>query len=221
MKGVYKITSKVNGKYYIGRSSNITARKAEHFIDLKKNKHCNDHLQNHYNKYGKEDLIWEILCYCEEDKECVKIEQMYLDTGVWKNMFNISKSSNNGDSGLSRIVHMYSSNGIYIKEFPSLRSAAIEMFNNSILSSNIRQACLGIRVQVGDYMWNFEKLPQLPTKYIIRNVETGEEIGFNYSGKIAEYFGQSYKSGTAFLRRYQSKLYKNKWELRISPIEIL
>lgn len=58
---IYKITNLVNNKVYIGLSNNIKKRYSRHKNDLKNNKHSNSHLQNAYNKYGKENFIFEIL----------------------------------------------------------------------------------------------------------------------------------------------------------------
>lgn len=59
--GVYKITNIINNKFYIGSSKNIEKRLKNHFNNLKNNTHCNKHLQNAYNKYGKDAFISEIL----------------------------------------------------------------------------------------------------------------------------------------------------------------
>ena len=54
--GIYIIYSIVNGKRYVGSAVNLKNRKNNHFSELKKRTHCNEHLQNHYNKYGQNDL---------------------------------------------------------------------------------------------------------------------------------------------------------------------
>jgi group I intron endonuclease len=61
MKGIYKITNVVNGKVYIGQTQNLINRKQNHFYWLGRNSHHNDHLQKAYNKYGKENFIFEVL----------------------------------------------------------------------------------------------------------------------------------------------------------------
>ena len=55
------LTSKVNGKRYIGSASRICDRWINHKFDLKNNKHHSIHLQNHYNKYGEDDLIFSVI----------------------------------------------------------------------------------------------------------------------------------------------------------------
>lgn len=77
MAGVYQIYNTETGKRYIGSSINIEERLKQHRRKLKSNKHCNQHLQNAWNKYA-EYLVFEPLEYCEPD-ECLKLEQKYID----------------------------------------------------------------------------------------------------------------------------------------------
>lgn len=86
--GIYQILSKHNNKRYVGSTYLLTKRINEHKRRLKNNKHENQHLQNHYNKYGKDDLVYSVLEFIqveELDKEQTKTlilerEQHYLDT---------------------------------------------------------------------------------------------------------------------------------------------
>lgn len=59
--GVYKISNSSNGKCYVGSSIDINRRRLEHFSALFKNKHVNQHLQNAYNKYGRECFNFEVI----------------------------------------------------------------------------------------------------------------------------------------------------------------
>jgi len=86
--GIYKITCKSNKKIYIGQSKGIKSRFSEHKKLLKKNKHCNGHIQNSWNKYGYENFIFEVVEYCSLEV-LTKREQYYLDT--LKPEFNIAK----------------------------------------------------------------------------------------------------------------------------------
>lgn len=54
--GIYMIVNVINNKCYIGSTKNFRKRKYEHFKDLINNKHHSQHLQNAYNKYGKESF---------------------------------------------------------------------------------------------------------------------------------------------------------------------
>jgi group I intron endonuclease len=62
--GIYKIENTINKKVYIGQSNNISLRFSNHKYELNNNKHSNSHLQRAWNKYGKENFTFEILCEC-------------------------------------------------------------------------------------------------------------------------------------------------------------
>jgi group I intron endonuclease len=66
MGGIYTITNSVNGKIYIGCTKDFEIRCYTHFNNLKNNKHSNEHLQNSFNKYGKNNFNFEILEECDE-----------------------------------------------------------------------------------------------------------------------------------------------------------
>jgi group I intron endonuclease len=52
---VYKIENTANGKFYVGSTTkSIKRRYSEHLCQLNKNSHKNPHLQNSFNKYGKD-----------------------------------------------------------------------------------------------------------------------------------------------------------------------
>lgn len=59
MKGIYKITNLINQKVYIGQSDRLNDREREHFYRLNRNEHHNEHLQRAFNKYGKDNFIFE------------------------------------------------------------------------------------------------------------------------------------------------------------------
>lgn len=84
--GVYKISSTLDDRVYIGSSNNIERRWKEHRRDLKSGVHKNAHLQRFYSKYG-DCLKYEVLCECHKN-ELLVFEQMYLDSGY--ELFNCS-----------------------------------------------------------------------------------------------------------------------------------
>ncbi len=59
--GIYKIENLISKKSYIGQSKDIEVRWCTHRNNLNKSKHRNGHLQNSYNKYGKENFEFSIL----------------------------------------------------------------------------------------------------------------------------------------------------------------
>lgn len=88
--GIYAIINVINGKKYIGQSSNLEKRKAIHFCSLDGNYHANRHLQNSYNKYGKENFEFKILEYCECKKDTLTSrEQFFVDLHSPDMLYNI------------------------------------------------------------------------------------------------------------------------------------
>lgn len=65
MIGIYKITNKINGKFYIGQSNNINRRFQEH---ITKGQLSRIPLDIAIQKYGKENFLYEILEECSIDQ---------------------------------------------------------------------------------------------------------------------------------------------------------
>ena len=77
--GIYKITNKINGKFYIGSSKHINRRWWEHKKDLKNNNHCNLKLQNAWNYYGENSFEFGVIESTSENDLLIR-ETFYLDT---------------------------------------------------------------------------------------------------------------------------------------------
>lgn len=78
MTGIYKITNLINRKVYIGQAIDIEKRFVEHQRSLKGKYHINEHLQNSYNKYGKENFKFEVIEECLEEN-LTEREQYWID----------------------------------------------------------------------------------------------------------------------------------------------
>lgn len=61
ISGIYKIINIYDNKVYVGSSIDIKRRWHEHKKELRKNKHCNLHLQFAWNKYGEQNFQFEII----------------------------------------------------------------------------------------------------------------------------------------------------------------
>lgn len=87
--GVYQIRNIINNKIYVGSSQNLYIRKREHFYTLSKGIHRNKHLQNAFNSYGKENMVFEIIEFCDI-RDQINIEQYWIDTiQKYTNIYNI------------------------------------------------------------------------------------------------------------------------------------
>lgn len=98
---IYRIYSKSHpDREYYGSATDFNKRKYQHFRSLQLQQHCNNRLQNHYNKYYEDDLIMEIVEVVplpipydlETHKKNILLrEQYYLDTNQC--FFNICKTA--------------------------------------------------------------------------------------------------------------------------------
>jgi len=86
VSGIYQIQSIINDKIYIGSAVNLKIRKKNHLWHLKNNKHGNNKLQNHVNKYGLDDLKLKTIEFCDKENLLTR-EQYYID--LLKPQFNL------------------------------------------------------------------------------------------------------------------------------------
>ncbi|MFA7361913.1 MAG: NUMOD3 domain-containing DNA-binding protein [Candidatus Kapaibacterium sp.] len=90
--GIYKITSKITGHYYIGSAVCLNIRRNQHNWRLNKGVHHNIKMQSYCNKYGIDDFEFNVLEHC--DKELlISREQYYID--LLKPELNISPTAAN------------------------------------------------------------------------------------------------------------------------------
>lgn len=76
--GIYIIYNLIKGNFYIGSAINLNKRKNLHFSDLNLNKHTNIKLQNSYNKYGRNNFIFEAI-ETVQSEDLLAFEQLYLN----------------------------------------------------------------------------------------------------------------------------------------------
>lgn len=74
--GVYLIRNKVNNLVYVGASARVNARIADHFRNLRGNRHHSSNLQNAFNEYGEEAFEFILL---EETQNLEEREQYWCD----------------------------------------------------------------------------------------------------------------------------------------------
>jgi group I intron endonuclease len=81
MIGIYLIINCINGKIYVGSSSNISNRFFVHRWELENNKHHNQHLQNAWNKYGEDAFQFCTVEECELS-QLIEIEQKWINSNT-------------------------------------------------------------------------------------------------------------------------------------------
>lgn len=100
MCGIYKITNLLNGKLYIGQARDIKKRWNEHIRELNNGIHCNKHLQNAWNKYGKENFKFSIIIECAEN-DLNELEKYYIEhlhSLTHENGYNITVGGTGGNT---------------------------------------------------------------------------------------------------------------------------
>jgi len=87
--GIYRLTNKLNGKMYIGSSSNLSSRFLKHFNLNYISKHKNElSISRAMIKYRYDNFYLEILEFCDVSN-LLKREQFYLD--LLEPVYNIAK----------------------------------------------------------------------------------------------------------------------------------
>jgi group I intron endonuclease len=76
---IYVISSVNTEHIYIGSAVNFNIRKGQHLYCLKNNKHHSKILQNHFNKYGASDLVFNIIEHINDKLVLISREQFFIN----------------------------------------------------------------------------------------------------------------------------------------------
>lgn len=96
---IYKIENLLDGKIYVGQTINHLERERFHFYSLKGKYHHNEHLQNAYNKNGRENFKYTILSWAKSKEELDYQEKYFIskyNTLNRKNGYNFKNGGGNG-----------------------------------------------------------------------------------------------------------------------------
>lgn len=110
---VYEIINKVNGKKYIGCTSNFNKRKTLHKSKLNNNIHNNLHLQSAWNKYGCNNFEFSIIEILNNKESMFELEEDLIDHFSEK-FYNLHKGGcggitwNKSSSNASLIINKIS-----------------------------------------------------------------------------------------------------------------
>lgn len=78
VSGIYKITNRTTGKFYVGSSCDVKHRMSKHRSCLRRGVHHSQHLQRAWNKYGEDDFSFLLIEEVDVDSLFL-VEQKYLD----------------------------------------------------------------------------------------------------------------------------------------------
>lgn len=79
ISGIYKITCRANGHFYIGRTVDFEKRIQQHGNDLQRGAHKNQRLQHCYDKYGAETIVYRLIEPLRDGGSQIEIEQGLID----------------------------------------------------------------------------------------------------------------------------------------------
>lgn len=232
ISGIYCIINIKNSKKYIGSSKNIRQRLWSHRAELRHNKHENSHLQNAWNKYGEHNFDYYILEKCEESLLLEK-EQLYIDT--INPEYNMNKETQRPPcTKESRIkqsntrkklyaegklkpsfkhitTYVYDLDGNFIKEYPSMKDAAIGEFGKN--TGAVRSACYGIQNpshRVHNRRFYLEKLEELPIVEKQPNNKPSVIVKIDSEDEHLEFLGWKAAASHFNVSIYNLMQYKNK-----------
>lgn len=96
---IYKAENKVNGKVYIGKTVKKLRIRRNHHFSCAKNNRYNMYFHRAIRKYGKENFIWEVLDFCDDEDDLNYLEQEYIKMfDSYNNGYNLTKGGE-GTSG--------------------------------------------------------------------------------------------------------------------------
>lgn len=105
MIGIYKFTNKINGKSYIGQSTDIDKRRKIHIQRAYNNSESNKEYEKAFyraiRKYGIDSFSFEVLKNCSQE-ELNQWEQYYI------NLYNTYKDGYNEDEGGNTFLYDHS-----------------------------------------------------------------------------------------------------------------
>lgn len=148
---IYKVTNKINGKIYIGKTYNLEKRKKQHIGDIDNGLPFHNALK----KYGIDNFEWEIVDKANSDSEIREKEIQWIKkcnsciSFPNSNGYNITLGGEGGTSWNSKPVLQYDLNGNYIDEYISSSHASVV---TGLQRHDISNCAKGIVNRSGEYM---------------------------------------------------------------------
>ena len=152
--GIYKYTNLINGKVYIGQSTNILKREKYHYGSMcnKKDKRYYTYFYSSMRKYGYDNFKFEILELCSKE-ELNKKERYYIklyNANNHKFGYNLTDGGVEGEHYTRNIYQIDMNNGNIIKTFNSVKEA-----NDLYKTSNIGFCCKTKKNSIKGYLWRY------------------------------------------------------------------
>ena len=204
---IYCIEQKSTSKIYIGLTADYIRRKSEHLYELKHNKHCNQHLQNAWNKYGESDFSFNMLKEIDGTQEDLKQAEITLieelDATNKVKGFNISKG---GDTSKWRAINQYTKDGIFVQKHDTMSIAAAKLGK---LSTPIWKALNKKIPSAHGYQWRYCDEDQNIRTMIANHDYRGVVQQFDIQDNLIAEYENAMDAGKAIQHMTNSKSYKS------------
>ena len=148
MGQIYTITCQKSGRLYVGSTNHFQRRQSEHLSALRSGSHHSAFLQRVFDKYGEDNLIWDILENCANELLLEREQYWYNRLEPVFNM--VSPVRGPSDVLKKAVLQVDVITGHIIREYPSLSDAATAL---GISHSLISYVLHGHQRTAGGYYW--------------------------------------------------------------------
>ncbi len=127
---IYRFTNRVNGKVYIGRSSQNGLREREHINAANRGSRHHAHFYSALRKYGAENFLIEIIHCAKTEAEMLAMETFFI---ILHQSFKPENGYNRtlgGDGGGSPSADTRRLLSVAAKGKPSPRKGAVQIFSS-------------------------------------------------------------------------------------------
>ena len=218
---IYKATNKINGKSYIGQTSQFRQRVWQHMRCYEK-EDCLFHRA--LKEFGKDNFEWEVLATCNTREESLRLERHYIEVfDTYHNGYNENRGGVGGHN--ARAVVCLTLDGEFVKRYESSTDTIKDGFHDSDVLLCCKQIhkyqCKGFVFMFEDeYLKNGARKyvkPEYNTTPIIQCDMQGNFIArFNSVHEAAEktnscrttissVLTKSYKSANGFIFVYENE----------------
>lgn len=229
--GIYMIKNKINGKFYIGSSTNLHNRKNQHWARVRNGSHENKTLLRSFNKHGEDSFEFIIIenVIIDDFKYLIKREQWWMDyyQPYQKNGYNQSKVAF-GFKPLTDIIDpnkiylVYDLKGNLLNKFKTIKECSDTMkMNYNYIQHRIYDNDAGKKLEVVRYVaydnlifMSEHKDSEINIKIktnrkflIEENVLTGEKTEYYGMVSVANMLGIGKYSFNGIIRN--KRIYKN------------
>lgn len=146
--GIYKITNKVTGDFYIGSSSRLSTRKGEHVLSARAGRHHSIIFQRAWDKYGEKAFEFKIIESCNINN-LLEREQYYIDK--FNPKYNIAKVAGKPNPPDNKPILRTCMVSGHEKVYQTRDEAELEGFNGG----EITACCLGRAGSHKGFFWSF------------------------------------------------------------------